>query len=186
MSVHARRRGALLALLLAVLAALALAPAPALAHASLVSSTPASGARLDSLPEQVRLEFSEEVLAPAYVVITGPDGESVTVGEPTVRGTVVTQATASGPDGGYTLAYRAVSKDGHVVTGQIGFAVGDAAALPTPPAESDGPDIDATAAPEAAEQAGEDGLGRTAIAVLVGAGLFAGAGLLLLASRRVE
>ena len=189
MSARAGLRGALLIWLAGL--ALALGPSPAAAHASLVSSTPAQGARLDALPEQVRLEFSDAVLAPAYVVITGPDGRSATRGEPEVQGAVVTQATAGGPAGGYTLAYRAVSEDGHVVTGQIGFAVGEGASVPsaaadpaTEEAEPEEEESETEARQDAAQEAAGDGPDRDTIAVLVGAALFAGAGLLLLASRR--
>jgi len=172
-------------------------PSPALAHASLVGSTPTAGARLDELPAQVQLEFSEEVLEPAYVVLTGPDGASAAAGEPQVDGAMVVQATAGGPDGGYTLAYRAVSRDGHPVTGQITFTVGDSTAAPPSATASDrgssgggSGDGVGTAAPDrevavsAPSESGGLG-GRTAIVWLVGLGLFGGAAVLLVAARRV-
>lgn len=105
----------------------------AYAHAALVASDPREGSTLDALPSAVSFEFSEEMSAPAYVVVTGPDGSSVASGDPQVRGAIVTQELdGSNAPGSYTMAYRAVSADGHPVTGQITFSVGEPAASGTP------------------------------------------------------
>lgn len=104
---------------------LLLAPA-ASAHASLVSSSPAQGARLEALPDRVVFEFSEEMDPTAYVVVTGPDGGSLVDGPPVVEGGTVTQALADGGgDGGYLMAVKGVSADGHAVTGRVEFVVGE-------------------------------------------------------------
>lgn len=177
------------ALVSALVSAVLLASAgPASAHATLVSSSPAQGARLDALPAEVRFEFTEEIAAPAYVIVTAPDGSSVADGDPVVDGRVVTQAVADGPEGGYTMAYRAVSRDGHPVTGAISFSVGDAGpAAPPGAAATIAPDD----APEAAEPtaagagSGDDSVSRRqVVAVSVGAGLFGAALLLMLLARR--
>lgn len=187
--------------LLAAVAALVVAPlalaGPAWAHASLVGSDPADDARLPTAPPVVRLEFSEPIAAPAYVVVTAPDGASAVSGDPEVAGAVVTQRllpSALDREGSWTVAFRAVSEDGHPVTGEIGFTVGEATAsapaspsavAPAPaaasPAATD-PGVDQTAATDP----GGAGSWRDAVAVTVAAALFAGAGALALLARRTR
>ena len=60
---RARRGGLVIRALALALAALALLPATASAHALLKATTPERGARLDAAPEQVSLRFSEPVEA---------------------------------------------------------------------------------------------------------------------------
>lgn len=123
------RLAAIIAMLLGGAVALLWAAPGASAHASLVTSDPREGQTLDALPAAVSFEFSEAMSEPAYVVVTAPDGSSVTTGEPQVDGAIVSQQLASGGGPGtYTMAYRAVSADGHPVTGQITFTVGGDAA----------------------------------------------------------
>ncbi|WP_344731348.1 copper resistance CopC family protein [Nocardioides fonticola] len=178
----------LIGLLLGTTVALLWAAPGASAHASLVASNPTEGQRLDALPASVSFEFSEEMSEPAYVVVTGPDGSSVTSGDPEVQGAIVSQALdGSQAAGTYTMAYRAVSADGHPVTGQITFTVGDGgdggggadapgdSPSPSPTASSSAPV--ASAAPAPAADAGGDDEGfweRRGLQV-------GGAGLLLLA-----
>ena len=101
------------------------------------------------LPGEVVLEFSDDISAPAYVVVTAPDGSRPATGPAEVDGTVVTQTltagTAGTATGPYTIAYRAVSVDGHTITGEIGFEVTGAGGQQTPEAGEP-----ATGAPTAA------------------------------------
>ena len=91
--------------LAALLLALALAPvAPASAHAALISSSPADGAVVDAVPDAVELTFSEVVATPAYVVVTGPDGRTVSEREPQIADTSVSQPMGqSDVEGQYTV-----------------------------------------------------------------------------------
>ena len=98
---------------------------PASAHAGLVGSNPADGQRVEALPGEVRLEFTEPISTPAYVVVTAADGTRVDQGGVRIDGSTVSVTLAgTGPDGGYEIAYRVVSEDGHAVAGKVGFAVG--------------------------------------------------------------
>lgn len=164
---------------------------PASAHASLVASDPADGQRFDRLPERVTLEFSEPISAPAYVVVTAPDGSRADQGEVRVDGAEVSVALGgSAPEGTYGAAFRVVSEDGHPVTGRIGFVVGDgplddaapsATATASAPASSDAADP----APASAADGDDDGgpsLGQVQVGVAVA--LFAVAAGLFLWSRR--
>lgn len=172
------------ALVVLVLAGVTLGTSPASAHATLVGSTPEQGAELAAAPSRVSFEFSESMSAPAYVVVTPPDGSAAVVGDPVVDGNVVTQDVRPGaPEGTWTTAVRAVSEDGHPVTSQITFTVGEGggpAAAPTDAPDSPEP------APAAESAAADDRSGwtrgRTDLAV--GLGLFALAGLLLVLARR--
>ncbi len=124
-----RRVPQVLALLLAGIVAL-VPGAPAHAHAALVSSDPAEGARLDAPPPQIALTFSEDIRRPAYVVVTAPDGTTVDAGPAAPVDGTVTQPVATVPpteaSGLWTVAYRVVSVDGHPISAELTFTVREA------------------------------------------------------------
>ena len=97
---------------------------PASAHTELTGSTPVDGATLLTAPASVTLTFNEQVQNfAATVVVTGPDGQTYTAGDPTLDGTSITAPlTPLGSAGIYTVAYRIVSADDHPVAGQTTFA----------------------------------------------------------------
>ncbi|MFB4264536.1 copper resistance protein CopC [Nonomuraea sp. GTA35] len=108
------------------------AAAPALAHDTLKSSSPAKNAEVESLDE-VKLEFSAKVRMP-FVIVRGDGDAQHHSGKPEVDGAVVTQAVKGPlPDGKYTIAYRVVSSDGHPIEGEIPFRV-KGAETPSPSA----------------------------------------------------
>ncbi|MFW6773373.1 copper resistance CopC family protein [Nocardioides sp. CPCC 205120] len=178
----------LLAAALLVLAPLALA-APAQAHASLVSSTPEDGATLDGAPTEVALQFSGEVRAPAYVVVTGPAGDVVD-GDPVIDGDTVTQPLGDGIEGGYTIAYRVVSEDGHPISGQLTYQVGTGGPAAQDPAAGGaaepGADATATVTVEAAADDEEGWWQRHGEHVWVFGGLLVVAAALLAVALRRE
>jgi methionine-rich copper-binding protein CopC len=107
-------------------AALALAPAAALAHAHVVSSTPAANAAV-AAPKQVRVTFNEKrVAAVSKLEVTMPamkmkvpvktslsaDGKSL-IGTP--QGALM--------KGAYVIGWTAASVDGHRTTGKIPFKI---------------------------------------------------------------
>lgn len=176
-------------LLGAVVATLLGSAPPAVAHTGLLSSTPADGDVVAALPDRVTLEFGGAMTTPAYVAVVGPSGEPVTVGDPAVDGSTVVQQLGPGGDGGYTVAYRVLTADGHWVTGQLTFTVGAtpasaaATALPTTPGAEESPDVGSTSAPdEVATPFWSRRVVHGAISVL----LFAAAATLIVASRRAE
>lgn len=126
-------------------AALGLAAAPALAHDELLASDPADGAALDVAPAAIVLTFSSPVLEIGTgLQITAPDGTVMPLGPAVVDGPTVTQPLPEArPAGAYLVSWRAVSQDGHPVTGAFAFtaATGVAPAptgttttpTPTPP-----------------------------------------------------
>jgi len=184
---RARIGGARLAAWLVIgLAALVAMPIPpASAHATLTGSDPKDGATVQRLPDQVELEFSEEIGSPAFVEVKADDGTNVGSGDPEVLGATVTQPLASdGPAGTYTVAYRVVSADGHPISGELTFDVTTASSSAgSTPAGSTGD----SAAPEPVSSSANDddegffsrhvdhfvvaGVGLIAGALLVGLGL---------------
>ncbi|MGV1008116.1 MAG: copper resistance CopC family protein [Dermatophilaceae bacterium] len=150
--VSARRWG-LAVWLLAALAVVSWAPASALAsapaHAELRSVTPADGATLATPPAQLVLVFGEDV-NPAFVqVALTRDGIPVALAAPSVTSGTVTATVPAGSDvgaGGYRIAYRVVSVDGHPVSGASQFTVTGPAAAGTSPATSAATSSQATSA----------------------------------------
>lgn len=139
------------------------AAGPAWAHASMTGSSPEQGERLDALPDRVTFEFSEEMDPTAYVVVTGPDGSSLAAGEPVVDGSTITQSLAGpGPDGGYLMAVKAVSSDGHAVTGRVEFVVGDGELPSADGADTSSPGASASAASDGTTEAGASAAPATA------------------------
>jgi methionine-rich copper-binding protein CopC len=112
----------------ALLAGLLLGSAPpAMAHASLVRSAPAHRAVLGQMPERVQLWFNER-LEPAYSTVSvwneagaQVDSGDVTVGPDDPRRLSVTVETRQ--TGLYTVKYRVLSVDGHIVDNRFTFTV---------------------------------------------------------------
>ncbi|MCW2822344.1 MAG: Copper resistance protein CopC [Marmoricola sp.] len=102
---------------------------PASAHAELVRSTPANGARLDTPPPQIRLRFTESVnLIEGGMRLVGPGGATVTTAAPVSAGHTVTWPMPEDlPAGSYVVTWRVISSDGHPVSGAFSFGVGAAA-----------------------------------------------------------
>jgi methionine-rich copper-binding protein CopC len=115
------------ALLAGLLAALG-APDPGEAHAALVSSVPAARATVGTAPPRVILTFNER-LEPAYarVSVWNAAGAQVDLKDaaldrdnPKVLGVSLPPLGA----GGYTVRYRVLSVDGHLVEASFSFRVG--------------------------------------------------------------
>lgn len=106
------------------------------AHDVLASTTPAAGATVGVLPDEVVLHFEEPAQALGTVVaVRGPAGDA-TDGRAELIDTDVVQPLRSGsPAGAYTVDWRVVSADGHVVQGTFAFtaraaSTGTASPLP--------------------------------------------------------
>ncbi|MER7302285.1 copper resistance protein CopC [Nocardioides sp. NPDC127514] len=122
-----RALGRLLVVLAAAAYAVLLSTSPAQAHATLIGTDPEEGAVLDQAPETITFTFDEAVtLPPAGVTVYDAKGEEVT-SEATASGTEMQVALAEASslgDGTYVVAWRAVSADGHPISGSLTFAVG--------------------------------------------------------------
>lgn len=120
---------AVAAVLIAVAVVVAL-PRPALAHASLTSTTPVDGAAVDAAPPSITLAFDQQVsLPPSAIRVFAADGTRVDANDPSVGPDGTTAQVglrADLGDGTYIVTWRAVSADGHPVRGAFLFTVGDA------------------------------------------------------------
>ncbi|GAA4906753.1 MULTISPECIES: copper resistance protein CopC [Nocardiopsidaceae] len=136
----------------ALLGSLALATAtapPALAHDTLLGSTPEDGDELDTAPGKVELTFSDDIGDGGNaIVVTGPDGADYEEGEVEIEGPDASVGLRDLPAAGeYTVAYRIVSSDGHALEDELAFSVTDEAVAGT------------GSSPEAQESAPQDGDG---------------------------
>jgi len=102
----------------------------AIAHSELVSSNPSASANIQQLPEQIELEFNEELLnlgSGNSVSIISPSGEDLGMGETSTEGARITRLLNSAPESGtFEVKYRVVSADGHVLNGSYTFNVTEA------------------------------------------------------------
>ena len=121
-------RSRLLTACATVLAAAALAHAPAAAataHDYLVDSDPRAGATVTTAIDQVSLTFNDHVYGgpSSLVTVTGPDAQTrhFETGCATTTDRVVTARVALGTAGRYTVTYQIVSADGHTVSDSLTF-----------------------------------------------------------------
>ena len=114
-------------LICAGLAAVTLWPASALGHAVLVKSVPAQRATLAEPPPRVELWFNER-LEPAYsrASVTNEAGAQVDLRDGAVSTEDPRRLALSLPTlapGRYTVSFRVLSVDGHVVESKLTFTV---------------------------------------------------------------
>ncbi len=106
----------------------------AAAHTSLVSSSPAPGANVES-PATVSLTFDDTLLQLGDdVVVNDAQGVNRVAGDPYFPRPDTIQADIDGTlePGDYVVAWRIVAEDGHPIQGTIPFTVvGDASSVST-------------------------------------------------------
>jgi methionine-rich copper-binding protein CopC len=137
---------------LALAVALLALPTAVAAHAELVSSDPAAGAKLDSAPPEVTLTFSNEIDPDgSSFEVTDADGVVVGIGEidltvadrNVMRGDVSITEPAV-----YTVSWTSVALDGDKLTGTFSFGYATDQTIPKPTGDEEEPDT-AIAAPSA-------------------------------------
>jgi methionine-rich copper-binding protein CopC len=156
--------------------------APAWAHSSLISSSPAADSVLAQPPDRVELVFNEEIrdFQPKLAITVGtadPVEVTPTVDGATVRADLTGLGLATGSDGtpmAWKIGYRVVSADGHPVSGLIPFSVGDGPA-PSPVASAAAGSVQAGSEQAGGGQAGGLGgwwwvVGLAVVIAAVGAG----------------
>ncbi len=100
----------------------------ALAHAHLKSATPAVGSTVATSPTELDLKFSEGLnLKFTGVKVTGPAKAAVATGDAALAPADDTTLVVPVPDtlaaGSYTVAWHALSTDGHKTSGTYRFTV---------------------------------------------------------------
>ena len=111
-----------------LLLALTFAVAPiANAHTTLLSSVPASNAEVTEAPTSIELEFGEDLIAlgkGTKVSVIAPSGKDIAMGSATVDKTHVSQPlTFDSTPGVYTVKFRVVAADGHVLEDTYAFTI---------------------------------------------------------------
>lgn len=100
---------------------------PAEAHDVLASTTPAAGTTVGVLPDEVVLHFEEPAQAlGTAVIVRGPAGDAADGRAELIDSDVVQPLRSGSPAGPYTVDWRVVSADGHVVQGTFAFTAGAA------------------------------------------------------------
>jgi methionine-rich copper-binding protein CopC len=121
-------RRALLAAALLLLPLTAATPLAALPHMRLLRSTPAANAMLTASPDAIRLWFSEPVDPKgSTVTVKGAGGAAVALAPLTPDAAkdapLVATLAKPVPAGAYTVTWKGMSRDGHVVNGTFTFHV---------------------------------------------------------------
>jgi copper transport protein len=104
-------------------------PASAEAHATLVSTSPQAGSVVATAPHRIVLRFDDPVQPVANgTEVVASDGRSVLGGPPhtapgDARALVIPLRPGLG-DGDYTVRWRIVSADGHIISGVLAIGVG--------------------------------------------------------------
>ena len=102
-----------------------LLPRLALAHAHLVSSTPAASATVHAGNVAIELRFDSRVDAQRSTLgieIAGGSGQAAIVHD-TQRGETTLNAHADLKPGQYVVRWQALAPDGHITRGEIPFTV---------------------------------------------------------------
>jgi methionine-rich copper-binding protein CopC len=104
---------------------LGLATPAAMAHSELVSSNPSASTSIQELPQQIELEFNEELLnlgSGNSISIMSPSGEDLGMGETSTDGAKITRLLNTASETGtFEVKYRVASADGHVLNGSYTF-----------------------------------------------------------------
>lgn len=112
---------------LGLLAAAGPLAGPVAAHATLESTSPANDEVVQSPPKQVVLTFDDSVsVADDGVKVLDPRGNDVSQGAPEKQhdNQVLSQRVDAEAQGTYTVSWRVLSDDGHVIDGSYVFHVG--------------------------------------------------------------
>ena len=107
-----------------VMCAALLLPRVALAHAMLVSSTPAANATVHAGDTAIELRFNSRVDgARSMLMLVKPDGSTEKLTLDKQHGATMLDAHAALQAGKYTIRWQALAPDGHITRGEIPFTV---------------------------------------------------------------
>jgi len=107
---------------LALVLALALIPVSALGHSKAETTFPGNGAVLTEPPSEVWMDFDQPIAVTMARLIDGTGAEHDLVFEQSATPKDRFEATPTVlPQGQYTIDWRGISADGHVMQGKISF-----------------------------------------------------------------
>src|ERR1700681_1311792 len=98
------------------------------AHAHLRAEAPAAGGTVGSAPTELSLTFSEGLeIKLSGATLKGSDGKAVSTGAPSLSPSddklMMVPITGQLGTGAFTVAWHALSKDGHATHGSYSFTV---------------------------------------------------------------
>jgi len=109
---------------LCVFGLLLVAPRLALAHAHLVSSSPAAGATVHGPNVTIELRYNSRVDGKhSVLLLVTPDNRTETLSPDHQSAATSLNAHATLRPGHYTIRWQALSTDGHLTRGEIPFTV---------------------------------------------------------------
>ena len=98
------------------------------AHSHLKESQPAEGSTVTTAPANIVLKFSESAQLTALTVQKEGEAEQKIAPLPTEPSTQLSVPAPKLSPGKYTVSWRVVSGDNHVMAGKLHFTLGTAAA----------------------------------------------------------
>lgn len=102
-------------------------PMTASAHTSLITQQPVGNSVIQELPPEISLTFDESLIvigSANKITVLDPSGQEISTGETKVLNNVVSRSmTSSEMPGKYSVTYRVVSEDGHVVSATYQFTL---------------------------------------------------------------
>jgi len=101
-----------------------LGAAEARAHSHLEASTPKEGSTVSASPASIELKFSEAVQVTALSIQKGDEKQQPLGPLPAKPADKISVDAPSLVPGNYTVNYRVVSDDNHIMSGALHFAVG--------------------------------------------------------------
>jgi methionine-rich copper-binding protein CopC len=107
-------------------AAAALVTGSASAHAHLQRATPAEGSTLTASPPALELTFSEAARLTALWIQKDQEPKQPIKDLPTTSGKTLRLALSPLTPGAYTVTWRVLSADGHVMPGALHFKISSA------------------------------------------------------------
>jgi len=98
---------------------------PAFAHAQLITTTPLGNSIIQEMPDRISLEFGEQMLDfedGNLVTVTDSNNNEISFGPTVLNGAIIYRMISTKVnDGVFKVHYRAISNDGHKVTGDFQF-----------------------------------------------------------------
>ena len=102
-------------------------PMTASAHTSLITQQPLGNSVIQELPPEISLTFDESLIVIGKansITVLDPNGKEISTGETKVLNNVVSRSMNSSElPGKYSVTYRVVSEDGHVVSATYQFTL---------------------------------------------------------------
>ena len=136
--------------------------AAAHSHSAFVSATPAKNSIITKLPDEIRVQFNEDLLmigeeSPNRIELINPNSEIIS-GESSVAGPFVYAPITNQESipGEYTVNYRIASADGHVVSGNYKFELASAEGESAKPEASSEPKINSEQSANSGELADQE------------------------------